>query len=48
MHKVIQLCLIACINKTTFFSFLSSLLREKWQMASLPEDIHSKINLVIA
>ena len=32
MCKVIQLCLVACINKTTLFSFLSSLLREKWQI----------------
>ena len=40
--NVVQLCLVAkisgsCVNKTTLFSFLESLLREKWQIASLPK-----------
>ena len=43
--NVVQLCLVAkisgsCVNKTTLFSFLESLLREKWQIASLPKDVH--------
>ena len=30
----------SCVNETTLFSFLQSLLREKWQIASLPKDVH--------
>ena len=30
----------SCVNETTLVSFLQSLLREKWKIASLPEDIH--------
>ena len=36
MRNVVQLCLAsAWVNETTLSSFLQSLLREKWQIASL-------------
>ena len=47
MCNVVQLCLAtnifcSCVNETSLFSFLRSLLHEKWQIASIPEDIHYK------
>ena len=35
----LQIIFCSCTNETALFSFLRSLLREKWQIASLPEDI---------
>ena len=37
-----QIIFCSCVNETTLFSFLRSFLREKRQIASLPEDIHYK------
>ena len=51
MRNVVQLCLAANnyysahVNETTLFSFLALIaiaLVWKWQIASLPEDIHSE------
>ena len=36
----LQIMFYSCVNETTLFSFLGSVLREKWKIASLPEDIH--------
>ena len=36
----LQIIFCSCTNENTLFSFLPSLLRQKWQIASLPEDIH--------
>ena len=36
----LQIKFCSCTKETTLFSFLRSLLRQKWQIASLPEDIH--------
>ena len=38
----LQIMFYSCVNETTLFSFLRSLLREKRKIASLPEDIHYK------
>ena len=44
----LQIIFCSCVNETTLFSFLRSLLGEKWRIASLPEDIYSlETNLVI-
>ena len=42
----VQIIFCSCVNESRLFSFLRSLLREKWQIASLPENIE-KTNLVI-
>ena len=39
----LQIIFCSCTNENTLFSFLPSLLRQKWQIASLPEDIHQNI-----
>ena len=39
----VQIIFCSCVNKTTVFSFLRLLLREKWQIAPLPEDIKKQI-----
>ena len=41
----LQIIFCSCENETTPFSFLQSLLREKWQIASLPDNIPLKNKL---
>ena len=36
----LQIIFCSCVKETVLFSFLRSLLRVKWQIASLPKDIH--------
>ena len=43
----LQILFCSCVNETTLFSFLQSLLREKWQIALLPKDIRYKTNSAI-
>ena len=41
----LQIIFCSCVKKTVLFSFLRLLLREKWQISSLPKDIHQKNKL---